>query len=195
MVEYFLKTQPEDVDEVLVNSLLDVFCKLGDMPRLEASGAAWEEMQAEGLEANAVTYGCMLDACVKCGHLEKALHIFAIMKQRGLHRNTILYATLIKARPVPVEANEDLRTALSDAQGFAKSKDPLAAKNLYREMRAERVPRGCPGRGPAASAAQRPVGELRRRCRGVVVDMGHEGLMILWKEKWVDNQQGCSRNE
>ncbi|CAJ1444376.1 unnamed protein product, partial [Effrenium voratum] len=81
---------------------------------------AWEEMQAEGLEANAVTYGCMLDACVKCGHLEKALQIFAIMRQRGLHRNTILYATLIK--------------------GFAKSKDPLAAKNLYREMRAERVP-------------------------------------------------------
>ena len=36
MVEQFLKTQPEDVDEVLVNSLLDVFCKLGDMPRLEA---------------------------------------------------------------------------------------------------------------------------------------------------------------
>ena len=27
----------------------------------------------------------------------QALHIFAIMKQRGLHRNTILYATLIKA--------------------------------------------------------------------------------------------------
>ena len=26
------------------------------------------------------------------------------------------------------------------AQGFAKSKDPLAAKNLYREMRSERVP-------------------------------------------------------
>ena len=29
-------------------------------------------------------------------------------------------------------------------QGFAKSKDPLAAKNLYREMRAERVPFGTP---------------------------------------------------
>ena len=42
------------------------------------------------------------------------------MKQRKLHRNTILYATLIK--------------------GFAKSKDPLAAMNLYREMRSERVP-------------------------------------------------------
>ena len=33
------------------------------------------------------------------------------------------------------------------AQGFAKSKDPLAAKNLYREMRSERVPRlGSDGR-------------------------------------------------
>lgn len=34
---------------------------------------------------------------------------------------------------------------LMHPQGFAKSKDPLAAKNLYREMRSERVPFGCPG--------------------------------------------------
>ena len=60
---------------------------------------AWAEMHREGLEANAaawtnqsflcskfrglkaaflspvyeVTYGCMLDACVKCGHLDKAV--------------------------------------------------------------------------------------------------------------------------
>merc|ERR1719158_2728924 len=62
----------------------------------------------------------MLDACVKCGHLEKAIQVFQQMKAKGLHRNTILYATLIK--------------------GFAKSKDPQAARNLYNEMVQEGVP-------------------------------------------------------
>ena len=39
----------------------------------------------------------------------------------------------------------DSGTASLLPQGFAKSKDPLAAKNLYREMRSERVPFGFPG--------------------------------------------------
>ena len=39
----------------------------------------WQEQR--GL-ANSVTYGCMLDACVKCGNLEKAVEVFRGM--RGL---------------------------------------------------------------------------------------------------------------
>lgn len=30
--------------------------------------------------ANSVTYGCMLDACVKCGNLEKAVEVFRGMR-------------------------------------------------------------------------------------------------------------------
>ena len=46
--------------------------------------------------ANSVTYGCMLDACVKCGNLQKAVEVFQGMRATGKHRNTILYTTMIK---------------------------------------------------------------------------------------------------
>merc|ERR1711974_26541 len=36
----------------------------------------WEEMDEQRTLANAVTYGCMIDACVKCGHVHKAVEIF-----------------------------------------------------------------------------------------------------------------------
>ena len=91
MVERFLQMQPEDVDEVcctpfpegtqfsksqvLVNSLLDVFCKLGDMSRLEAPGlnegapgtqTARQEtlalMKRYGIKGSAVTYGTIVKA-------------------------------------------------------------------------------------------------------------------------------------
>merc|ERR1719266_2412895 len=56
----------------------------------------WGEMERQRGQANAVTYGCMIDACVKCGRLEKAVEIFSGMREAGKHRNTILYTTLIK---------------------------------------------------------------------------------------------------
>lgn len=37
----------------------------------------WQEQR--GL-ANSVTYGCMLDACVKCGNLQKAVEVFKGMR-------------------------------------------------------------------------------------------------------------------
>merc|ERR1719334_1814032 len=62
----------------------------------------------------------MIDACVKCGHLEKAVEIFTEMKQMGKHKNTILYTTLIK--------------------GYGLEKDLASALELFREMPTEGVP-------------------------------------------------------
>merc|ERR1712137_241934 len=72
-------------------------------------------------QANAVTFGCMIDACVKCGNLEKAIDIFEEMKVMGKHRNTILYTTLIK--------------------GYGLRKDLHHALALFEEMSAEGVSR------------------------------------------------------
>merc|ERR1719262_313885 len=62
----------------------------------------------------------MIDACVKCNHLEKAVEIFAAMRKTGKHRNTILYTTLIK--------------------GYGLEKDLQSALELFREMPRENVP-------------------------------------------------------
>merc|ERR1719502_256862 len=62
----------------------------------------------------------MIDACVKCGHMEKAMEIFYDMKRRRKHRNTILYTTLIK--------------------GCGLDKNLPTALGLFREMRDEGVP-------------------------------------------------------
>merc|ERR1719337_507009 len=62
----------------------------------------------------------MIDACVKCGHLDTAVNIFKGMREAGKHRNTILYTTLIK--------------------GYGLEKDLKAALELFREMPHEGVP-------------------------------------------------------
>jgi pentatricopeptide repeat protein len=81
----------------------------------------WAEMRQRCLGGvNPVTCGCVLDACVKCGHLDRAMQIFQEMRCAGLHKNTVLYATLIK--------------------GLAKTRDLVSAVTLYQEMRFENVP-------------------------------------------------------
>ena len=40
-------------------------------------------MKTADVGINTVTYGCMLDACVKCGNYEKAEDVFAEMKGAG----------------------------------------------------------------------------------------------------------------
>lgn len=60
----------------------------------------WEEMKRTDIPPNAVTYGCMLDACVKCNHVEMACETFEDMKSSNLHKNTVLYTTIIKGRRV-----------------------------------------------------------------------------------------------
>merc|ERR1719310_2517662 len=62
----------------------------------------------------------MIDACVKCGDLQKAISIFKEMREAGKHRNTILYTTLIK--------------------GYGLEKDLASALALFREMPSEGVP-------------------------------------------------------
>ena len=58
--------------------------------------------------------------CVKCNHVEMAVDNFNEMKLNNLHKNTVLYTTIIK--------------------GFAKTKDLSRAMKLYREMLRESVP-------------------------------------------------------
>lgn len=53
-------------------------------------------MKEHNLIPNSVTYGCLIDACVKNNKVEKAMEIFETMKQDGVQLNTIIYTTIIK---------------------------------------------------------------------------------------------------
>lgn len=53
-------------------------------------------MKESGLVPNSVTYGCLIDACVKNGRVERAVEVFEQMKKDGVPGNTIIYTTLIK---------------------------------------------------------------------------------------------------
>jgi len=151
LVEHFLKTQPDDVDEVLVNSLLDVFCGMGDLPRLEAT---LHKMREYGIRGSAVTYGTIVKAYGRAGNIEKVLQAWAEMRREGLEANAVTYGCMLDAcvkcghldkalqvfnimREQGLHKNTILYATL--IKGFAKSKDPAAARGLHREMVAEGV--------------------------------------------------------
>lgn len=53
-------------------------------------------MKIKNIKINDVTYGCLLDACVKNDRLDLALILIEKMKEENITLNTILYTTLIK---------------------------------------------------------------------------------------------------
>eukprot|EP00931_Biecheleriopsis_adriatica_P062155 TRINITY_DN3742_c0_g1_i3.p1 TRINITY_DN3742_c0_g1~~TRINITY_DN3742_c0_g1_i3.p1 ORF type:complete len:1116 (-),score=252.97 TRINITY_DN3742_c0_g1_i3:59-3406(-) len=151
LVEHFLQTQPEDVDEVLVNSVLDVFCRMGDMPRLEAT---LQRMKEYGIKGSAVTYGTIVKAYGRAGNIDKVVQAWTELQQHGLEANSVTYGCMLDAcvkcghldkaiqifdvmKQRGLHRNTILYATL--IKGFAKSKDPLAARRLYKEMVAEGV--------------------------------------------------------
>jgi pentatricopeptide repeat protein len=53
-------------------------------------------MKTHDLLPNSVTYGCLLDACVKNGEIKRAAGVFDCMLRDGIAMNTVLYTTMIK---------------------------------------------------------------------------------------------------
>jgi pentatricopeptide repeat protein len=56
----------------------------------------FEQIKLKNLKINDVTYGCLLDACVKNDRIDLALVLVEKMKADNISLNTILYTTLIK---------------------------------------------------------------------------------------------------
>jgi len=54
-------------------------------------------MKSIGLVPNSVTYGCLLDACVKNSDTKRAIEVFECMQKDSIPMNTVLYTTMIKA--------------------------------------------------------------------------------------------------
>jgi pentatricopeptide repeat protein len=68
-------------------------------------------MKQNGLTPNNVTYGCLIDACVKNNFIHQAVEVYESMLNDGVPMNTIILTTLIK--------------------GFARVQDLNSALNVF----------------------------------------------------------------
>eukprot|EP00405_Crypthecodinium_cohnii_P022103 CAMPEP_0206484484 /NCGR_PEP_ID=MMETSP0324_2-20121206/40004_1 /ASSEMBLY_ACC=CAM_ASM_000836 /TAXON_ID=2866 /ORGANISM="Crypthecodinium cohnii, Strain Seligo" /LENGTH=1133 /DNA_ID=CAMNT_0053962645 /DNA_START=10 /DNA_END=3411 /DNA_ORIENTATION=+ len=151
LVEEFLRRQPEDVDEVLVNSLLDVFCRMNDMPRFEAT---LQKMREYGIRGSAVTYGTIVKAYGRSGCIDKVIQAWDEMTEMNLVANAVTYGCMLDAcvKCGRLDKALDVFTTMKDKnlhrntilyatliKGFAKVKDPNAARSLQKEMLREGV--------------------------------------------------------
>jgi len=114
----------------------------------------WGEMRRANVTVNAITAGCMLDACVKCGQFAVAEEVFHELKTLGLHKNTILFTTLIKGYcrqkklPLALKAKADMQeegvplnvvTYNSLIDVAIRCKDLTCATELVTEMQAANI--------------------------------------------------------
>lgn len=90
------------------------------LKRLDACWNFWNSMaEQRALEPNDIVLGCMLDALVCNGHVDDAVDLFGKWKTK-VQPNTVMYSTLIK--------------------GFANNRQAARAMDLWREMKALKLP-------------------------------------------------------
>jgi pentatricopeptide repeat protein len=65
-------------------------------------------MRESNLSANAVTYGCILDACVKSNRVDMAEKVFECMVSDRVALNTVIYTTMIKGYSRAFKLSESL---------------------------------------------------------------------------------------
>jgi len=63
--------------------------------RWERVWAVYAEMKSKGMES-VVTYNTIMDACARCGHMERVAEVLNNMQQAGIAPNIITYSTMIK---------------------------------------------------------------------------------------------------
>ncbi|CAE7470913.1 unnamed protein product [Symbiodinium sp. CCMP2456] len=152
LVERFIEMQPEDVDEVLFNALLDTCCRLKDLKRLE-SCVSW--MRQLRVKPSPITLGILVKTYGQAGDLEKVLAAWDEMEeQRGL-ANSVTYGCMLDAcvkcgnlqkavevfrgmRATGKHRNTILYTTM--IKGYGLHKELENALELFHEMREEGVP-------------------------------------------------------
>jgi len=81
---------------------------MGSLKRIDEVIELWHELtEVRALEPNEISLGCVVDACVSNGRLDKALELVAAWKTR-VPANTIIYSTLIKGCSVVRDADKAL---------------------------------------------------------------------------------------
>eukprot|EP00933_Yihiella_yeosuensis_P051728 TRINITY_DN4970_c0_g2_i2.p1 TRINITY_DN4970_c0_g2~~TRINITY_DN4970_c0_g2_i2.p1 ORF type:complete len:289 (+),score=51.72 TRINITY_DN4970_c0_g2_i2:67-933(+) len=152
LVEKFIDQQPEEVDEVLFNALLDTCCRLKDLDRLESCVTRMRELK---VTPSPVTLGILVKTYGQAGDLQKVLQAWDEMeKQRG-QANSVTYGCMLDAcvkcgnlekaievfrgmRGTGKHRNTIIYTTM--IKGYGIEKDLTSAMGLFREMPQEGVP-------------------------------------------------------
>lgn len=66
------------------------------MNQIDQAFSTFKQMKQFGLTPNNVTYGCLIDACVKNSFIQQAVEVYESMRNDGVPMNTIILTTLIK---------------------------------------------------------------------------------------------------
>ncbi|CDJ28870.1 PPR repeat-containing protein, putative [Eimeria mitis] len=64
--------------------------------RLDQALSLFEEMAAQGVEINTVTYNSLLDVCARVGAMDRAASLLDDMLQKGVQPDLITFSTIIK---------------------------------------------------------------------------------------------------
>lgn len=152
LVERFVELQPNDVDEVLFNALLDTCCRLKDLRRLEA---IVQRMKDLDVTPSPVTLGILVKTYGQAGDLQRVLQVWSEMEVQREQANAVTYGCMIDAcvkcgnlekaaeifqgmRSSGKHRNTILYTTL--IKGYGLGKNLSSALELFREMPREGVP-------------------------------------------------------
>jgi len=64
---------------------------------VEKALEVYENMKNENIEISSVTYGCLINACIKNNNLQKSFELYQELDDNNIEMNTVLYTTMIKA--------------------------------------------------------------------------------------------------
>jgi len=114
-----------------------------------------EEMEAEGVPLNCVTFNSLIDAAIRCRDLQAATKLLEQMKENGISPDLITYSTLIKGfcdqgdvnvavsllarlKTQNMKCDEILYNSL--LEGCVKAGEVQRGVDLFQEMVIDRVP-------------------------------------------------------
>merc|ERR1719183_2360244 len=94
IVEKFIELQPEDVDEVLFNAMLDTCGRLKDLQRLETIVTRMRELK---VNPSPVTLGILVKTYGQAGDIQKVLQVWSEMEKQRAQANAVTYGCMIDA--------------------------------------------------------------------------------------------------
>lgn len=81
------------VNAVIYGSIFKAYSRTGNIDKM---WAAFEEMQANGIEPTVMSFNALIDGCARHGQMDSAVHLRRKMASHGLQPNLITQSTLIK---------------------------------------------------------------------------------------------------
>eukprot|EP00930_Biecheleria_cincta_P023529 TRINITY_DN1698_c0_g1_i1.p1 TRINITY_DN1698_c0_g1~~TRINITY_DN1698_c0_g1_i1.p1 ORF type:complete len:1025 (-),score=235.45 TRINITY_DN1698_c0_g1_i1:203-3277(-) len=83
----------KQINAVIYGSILKAFSRTGHMDR---AWAAFEEMQANGVQPTIMSFNAIIDGCARNGQMDRAVRLRTTMASHGVQPNLITQSTLIK---------------------------------------------------------------------------------------------------